>query len=114
MVVGQDGVIGQPVARPAARVFSPVPVPVRIPFPSMVDWTVMEMIPKSETVLSATVLCTVNGYPSPIGQTAVRVAMRVFVGEREISSQQNTVGTIAWETPLRLRSAIHKLAQVRN
>lgn len=114
MVVGQDGVIGPPVARPAARAPSPVPVPAPIPFPSMVGWTVVEMITKSGTVLSAIALCTVNGCPSPIGQTAVRVVMRVFGGEQEISSQLNMVVMIAKVTLLRLRFAIHRLVQVRN
>ena len=112
MVVGRGGVIGQPAARPAAKAPSPVPVPVPIPFPSMAVWTAAETIPKSGTVLSVTVPYIANGCPSLIGLTAVKVVTRELAGERESSSQQNMVATIAKETPRRLRSAIHRLVQV--
>ena len=112
MEAGQDGTIGPPAARPAARAPSPVPVPVPIPFPSTEAWTAAETIPKFEIALSGTVPYTANGSPSQIGRTAVRAATKELAGEREISRRQNMEETIAWETPPRLRSVTLRLVLV--
>ena len=113
MEPGRPGVSGKPAVRHVVMVTSRSLVHAQIPLLSTGVWTALEMKRKSESALSATVLFTVSGCFSLIGQTVVRAVMRALVDGLGTLSQRNTVEKTAAEMQLKLRSATHRHVQVR-